>query len=93
MLTASKMAGDFFLTLMPCTCTSSGNCGWARATRFCTRTWAKFRSVPSSNVMVKLYAPSLVHCDDMYIMRSTPLTCCSMGAATESATTRASAPG
>ena len=28
-----------------------------------------------------------MHCDDMYIMPSTPLTCCSMGAATVSATT------
>ena len=37
--------------------------------------------------------PSLVHCEDMYIMPSTPLTCCSIGAATVSATTWALAPG
>ena len=30
--------------------------------------------------------PSLVHGEDMYIMPSTPLTCCSIGAATASAT-------
>ena len=44
-------------------------------------------------MIVRLYEPSLVHCDDMYIMFSTPLTCCSIGAATVSATTWALAPG
>ena len=44
-------------------------------------------------VTVRLYEPSLVHCDDMYSMSSTPLTCCSIGAATVSATTWALAPG
>ena len=34
-----------------------------------------------------------VDCDDMYSMFSTPLTCCSMGAAMDSATTWALAPG
>ena len=43
-----------------------------------------FRSVPTSKVTVRLYEPSLLLCDDMYIMLSTPLTCCSMGAATVS---------
>src|SRR5580658_7644815 len=56
-------------------------------------TWARFKSTPSLNVIVRLYEPSLVHCDAMYIMFSTPLTCCSMGAATVSATTWALAPG
>ena len=63
------------------------------ATRFCTSTWAMFRSIPSLKVTVSVYLPSLVHCDDMYIMPSTPLTCCSMGAATVLATVWASAPG
>ncbi len=63
------------------------------ATRFCTSTWAMFRSTPSLKVTVSVYEPSLVDCDDMYIMPSTPLTCCSMGAATVSATTFESAPG
>ena len=52
-----------------------------------------FRSTPSLKVTVSVYVPSLVHCDDMYIMFSTPLTCCSIGAATVSATTWALAPG
>ena len=52
-----------------------------------------FRSTPSLNVTVSVYVPSLVHCDDMYSMFSTPLTCCSIGAATVSATTLALAPG
>ena len=39
---------------------------------------------------VRLYEPSLPHCDDMpQLMPSTPLTCCSIGAATVSATTTA----
>ena len=52
-----------------------------------------FRSTPCLNVTVRLYVPSLVHCEDMYSMFSTPLTCCSIGAATVSETTWALAPG
>src|SRR5262245_48422238 len=89
----SSTLGDFFLTVMPRRLTRSGRIGWARLTRFCTRTWAMLRSVPSLKVIVSVYEPSLVHCDDMYIMPSTPLTCCSIGAATVSATTCALAPG
>src|SRR5207253_5040321 len=73
--------------------TTSGNCGWAMATRFCTSTWAILMSVPSANVTSSAYEPSLLDCDDMYSMFSTPLTCCSIGAATVSATTWAFAPG
>ena len=51
------------------------------------------RLVPMSNVTVKLYAPSLVDCEDMYSMFSAPVTCCSIGAATVSDTTFALAPG
>src|ERR1700733_7073405 len=47
---------------------------------------------PSLKVMVRLYEPSLLLCDDIYIMFSTPLICCSIGAATVSATTWALAP-
>ena len=63
------------------------------ATRFCTSTWAMSGLVPSLNVTVSCMAPSLVHCDSMYSMPSTPLTCSSIGAATVSETVRASAPG
>src|ERR1043165_2894133 len=52
-----------------------------------------FRSTPFLKVTVRLYCPSLVLCENMYSMSSTPLTCCSMGAAPVEATTSASAPG
>src|ERR1700746_1140697 len=87
------MLGDCFLMVTPVCLTTSGNMGTAWATRFSTRTWAASRSTPSLKVTVRLYEPSLLLCDDMYIMFSTPLICCSMGAATVSATTWALAPG
>src|SRR5215217_4891994 len=87
------MSGDFFRVVTPVCLSTSGSSGTARLTRFWTRTWAMFRSTPCLNVTVRLYEPSLVHCDDMYIMSSTPLTCCSIGVATDSATTWALAPG
>src|ERR1700728_4124143 len=65
----------------------------ARDTRFCTNTSAVSVSVPMSNVTVSVYDPSLPDCEDMYSMWSMPLTCCSIGAATVSATTWALAPG
>ena len=67
--------------------------GSAIATRFCTCTWAVSTSVPSLNVTSKVYEPSLLLCDVMYSMFSTPTTCCSIGAATVSAITLALAPG
>ena len=91
--TAIKMSGAFFLVATPVCLMTVGIKGRARATRFWTITWARFKSTPSLKVIVKVYEPSLVHCDDMYIMFSTPLTCCSIGAATVSATTWALAPG
>src|SRR5690348_12146618 len=87
------MLGDFFLVDTPIDLTASGRVGMARLTRFWTRTCAISRLVPSLNVTVRLYPPSFVLCDDMYIMFSTPLTCCSIGAATVSRTTEALAPG
>ena len=59
------MSVDCFLVIMPCRCTSSGSLGTAIATRFCTSTWAMSRSVPTSNVTVRLYEPSLAQVDDM----------------------------
>src|SRR5204862_801406 len=44
-------------------------------------------------VTSRVYEPSFLLCDDMYSMPSTPTTCCSIGAATVSATTWALAPG
>src|SRR6266849_10954731 len=93
MLTTRRMLGDCFLTVTPVTLITSGNVGSAWATRFCTSTCAVSRLTPSLNVTVQLYEPSLLDCEDMYIMFSTPWICCSMGAATVSATTLALAPG
>jgi hypothetical protein len=87
------MFDDCFLTESPCRRTSSGKPGSAMATRFWTRTWAASRSTPISKVMVREYDPSAELVEDMYSMPSTPLTCCSMGAATVAATTWALAPG
>src|SRR5258708_37738895 len=92
-LMASKISGDFFLVVTPVLRITSGKSGKARFTRFCTSTWAMLRSTPFLNVTVRLYCPSLVLCENMYNMSSTPLTCCSIGAATVSATTWALAPG
>ena len=61
--------------------------------RFCTSTWAPSKLVPISKVMVSEYDPSAELVEDMYIMFSTPLICCSMGAATVFATSVALAPG
>src|SRR6516164_6477544 len=65
----------------------------ASVTRFCTMTRAASRSVATSNVQLSVYEPSLPDCDDMYSMPGMPVTCCSIGAATVSATTWALAPG
>ena len=90
---ASRMSAACFFVVTPTLLTTSGSDGCAMATRFCTSTWAMLMSVPISNVTSSVYEPSLLLCDDMYIIRSTPFTCCSIGAATVSATTCALAPG
>ncbi len=46
--------GDFFLTVTPLRLTRSGRIGRAMATRFCTSTWAMFRSIPSLKVTVSV---------------------------------------
>src|SRR6266481_3402903 len=88
-----RMSGVFLRMVMPWFCTEGGSSGKANWTRFWTMTSAVFRSVPMSKVTVSVYEPSLPICEDMYSMPSTPLTCCSIGAATVSATTWALAPG
>src|SRR3954452_22032917 len=87
------MSGDRLRVVTPVCLMTSGSFGIARLTRFCTRICARFRSTPCSKVTVRLYVPSLVHVEDMYSMFSTPLTCSSMGLATDSDTTWALAPG
>src|SRR5205823_14593080 len=90
---ARTMLVDCFLTVTPWRRTSSGSDGSATASRLWTCTWALSRLVPISNVMVSEYDPSDELVEDMYIMFSTPLTCCSIGAATVLATSLALAPG
>ena len=51
------------------------------------------KSTPILNVTVNVYDPSSELMEDMYNMSSTPLTSCSMGAATVSEMTWAFAPG
>ena len=72
---------------------TSGSFGSVCDTRFCTSTCALSRSVPSANVTVSVTTPSLVDCDDVYSMSSTPLMACSSGDATVSAMTCGFAPG
>src|SRR5204863_9566987 len=93
MVMIRRIVGFFLRMLMVWRCTSCGNCGTARATRFCTWTSAFLTFVPSLKVTVRPYEPSLLEFDDMYCIPSRPLTCCSIGAATVSATTPALAPG
>src|SRR5713226_8649011 len=87
------MSGVRLRLVTPACLTTSGSNGRARLIRFCTNTWAKFRLTPGLKVTVSVYEPSLLDWDTMYSISSTPFTCCSIGAATDSATTRASAPG
>jgi len=53
-LTTRRIIGDFFLVTTPVALTTSGSVGMAIETRFCTRTWAMFRSTPRSKVMFRL---------------------------------------
>src|SRR6266567_4155926 len=78
---------------MPSFWTRTGMTGNASDTRFCTSTWAMSESMPRRNVTVSVYEPSLVACDDIYIMPSTPETWASIGAATVSRTVCELAPG
>ena len=47
------MSGERLRTITPRCLITSGNSDMARLTRFCTSTWAMFRSVPCSNVTVR----------------------------------------
>ena len=77
---------DCVLTVTPCRRTSSGSLGSAIDTRFWTSTVAMSMSVPMSKVTVNAYEPSAALLEDIDSMFSTPLTSCSIGAATVSAT-------
>ena len=53
-LTIIRMLGDFFLTATPRRLTRSGRIGSASDSRFCTSTWAMFRSTPGLKVTVSV---------------------------------------
>ena len=65
MLTISTMFVERFSVFTPSRMTSSGNLGWAMATRFCTSTVAMSMSVPTSKVTVNSYEPSSELREDM----------------------------
>src|SRR5205823_12529404 len=88
-----RMSGVFLRMVMPWFWTDVGSSGMASCTRFWTMTRAVFRSVPTWKVTNSVYVPLLPEVEVMYSMPGTPLTCCSIGAATVSATTWALAPG
>ena len=73
--------------------TASGRRGSAMDTRFCTSTWASSMLVPMPKVTVSCMRPSLVDCELMYSMPSTPFSSSSIGVATVRLTTSALAPG
>ncbi len=75
-------AEERFCTDTPCNCTTAGNCGSARLTRFCTSTCASEGLVPISKKTVSVMDPVEELVEYMYSMLSAPLTCCSMGEAT-----------
>ena len=59
------MSGEDFTVTTPKRLTSSGSFGKTWATRFCTCTWARSRSVPTLKVTVRVMVPFAVLCEDM----------------------------
>src|SRR5260370_41895834 len=85
--------GDDLTVVTPSRCTSSGRRGSACETRFSTSCWARLGFVPSLKVILILRLPSLVACDSIYSISSTPFICSSRGDATLAAITFGFAPG
>ncbi len=80
-------------TRTPSDCTMLGKRGVARASRFCTSTWARSGLVPGSKVTVNSPLPVAEADDDMYIRPSAPLISRSISCSTESVRVCAVAPG
>src|SRR5881628_2615480 len=78
---------------MPLRTTSWGSCGWARAIWFCTSTAARSGFRETSKKADRFMTPSLEFADLKYSSPCMPDSCCSIGAATASATSCAVAPG
>ena len=87
------MLVDCFCTTTPCCVTSDGKELRAIFTLFCTSTVAISISVPTSKVTVSLYVPDEDDVELIYIIPSTPFTCCSIGIPTVWAIVSALAPG
>jgi len=81
-----------FLTTTPKFSTSAGSCVAASDSRICVRIRLVFGCVPTSNVTRSPMPPAFEFVDTMYAMLSTPLICCSIGAATDCSIVCASAP-
>jgi hypothetical protein len=60
--------------------------------RICIRIWSVVATVLMSKMPFNVMEPLLAFTEYMYCMPSVPLTCCSMGVATEASTVSASAP-
>src|SRR5690606_26678217 len=91
--TTSVSVGELLVVVTPRRCTSGGRRGSACATRFCTNCCALSGSTPSLKCTVTARLPSLLACDCMYSMSSTPLIDSSSGEATVAAITLGLAPG
>ena len=80
-------------TVTPCCVTMEGRRGVARASRFCTSTWASSGSVPCSKVMVSEPVPLDWATDSMYSKPVAPFISRSITASTLSSSVCAEAPG
>ena len=84
---------DCLRVVTPWRRTSSGSWDTAACTRLSTLIAARSGSVPTANVTVIDRKPLPALAERRYSMPSTPLICCSSGAATVSAIVSAVAPG
>ena len=79
-------------TVVPNSTTGDGSCELACACRICVRIWSSVGSVSTPKKTLRVMLPLLALTEYMYSMPSTPLTCCSIGLATDCSTVSASAP-
>ncbi len=93
MVRTCRIEVERFCTTSPWRDTSAGRSGRARWTRLLTLMAFWSGLVPISNVTVRFIVPEPVDVESWYSMFSTPLICCSSGAATVAATVSAVAPG
>ena len=87
-----RILGFLFLTVTPRRFTTSGNCGVAILTRFCTSSVATSILVPTANMALIVTAPLLVLLLCRYCMPGEPFIWASIGVAIVCSTVSASAP-